>query len=152
MLITLLCGALGWSLAQMKWVKDRREALQWLETHKSAGCAYQFRWATPRDGFLVTIGKRDMTVDYTGDYLGPPANNHEPVPLPWAVQLFGGNEYQGGNGVSVIILFSDTLPDWRTKKAELERLFPESAFEIVKYVDCYSTPRPPPRAEPSPAQ
>ncbi len=103
--VTILCVFLGWLAVQLKWIHDRREALQWiLPLRERQLAAMNGRLPPPRKGVYVV---------------------HADVNVPWSLRIFGVL------GVERLEVNQAWLnPSARYNLEEFRRLFPEAKIEV----------------------
>ena len=102
-LLTLVGMSLAWAGAQKKWIKDRQEVLQWLESRDFPG---------PREG----VQWRTETISYRS------GNNN----APWSLRLFGA---RGIDSFAVYPTAHDL--NGRYQVQALRQLFPEAQLSFL---------------------
>ena len=120
-LLTLV-SCLGWVGVQLKWVKDRHEALRWVVTHHGA-----YTWhGQPAN---VAGGDEHRESDKGVIHTAYDINPEPPVykaKAPWSLRPFGE---QGINRIEIQPHAKEETPP-PGKIAELERLFPEARVSV----------------------
>jgi len=116
-LATVLGVALGWLGVQVKWIRDRHEAIKWIHEHSDEASYIKWGWIDEAHNTLTTVGGIGMNPNE-----GPAAGL--PTTPPWAVRVFGSAADQAG--VTEIYLWTDRLSSSQEKRAELQKLFPEA--------------------------
>ena len=105
-MVTVLGVFLGWLGVQLKWMRDRREALEWM-------LPYHARQLAAESGSLLPPMK--------GEYA-----SHLDTRAPWSLRTFGER------GVVRIEVYEKWLtPDARYSINDLRLLFPEAEVKAV---------------------
>jgi len=103
-LVTLVGITIGWTGMQLKWIRDRQEAIRWLESS-----------ADPNDTDGAWRGGRQYTT----------YESYQNSNAPWSLRLFGER------GIDRLHIDKSALrPNDRHQARDFEKLFPEARIRI----------------------